>query len=75
MISGVEDLITEIDYNGGDNPVYVGVAMPGTEVTEAKWQIRFFEYDAAGNCLRYRFADGNFDFDNIWDNRALLSYS
>ena len=53
---------------------YIGVAQPGSLTSESKWQIRKMSY--SGNLTTaILFADGNTNFDNIWDNRASLSYS
>jgi hypothetical protein len=51
---------------------YVGKALTGSATSSAVWQV--FKLDTtAGLIITY--ADGNDLFDNIWDNRASLSYS
>lgn len=52
---------------------YVGRALPATLTSAASWQISKFEL--TGNVLEEQTADGDLAFDNIWDNRAALSYS
>lgn len=52
---------------------YVGRAVPGTLTSAASWQIS--KFTLTGNVLEEQTADGNLNFDNIWDNRASLSYS
>jgi len=64
----------ELSYDGSDNIEYVGLAEAGTQTSEAKWQIKKLVY-SGGNLVQVLFADGDTNFDNIWDNRASLSYS
>jgi len=61
-----------IKVNSGDsNITYFGKAVPGTATSAASWQIK--EVDTtSGSEIRY--ADGDANFDNIWDNRESLSY-
>jgi hypothetical protein len=53
---------------------YVGDALPGTATSAALWRIKKLVFGADGD-VTTTFADGNDLFDNIWDNRASLSYS
>lgn len=75
-------LSIEIDYAGRTDcqPVYVGYSSPDPDKTTADpvWKIMFCEYDgtlADGCLIRRTWADGNTKFDNVWDDRASLSYS
>lgn len=52
---------------------FIGFAEPGSETSEAKWQIRRISFDSNGN-LSQRFAQGDVEFDNVWDDYASLSY-
>lgn len=52
---------------------YVGEAAPGALTSAASWRIK--RITETGPDLVIEFADGNSDFDNIWDNRLALSYS
>lgn len=53
---------------------YVGKALPGTLTSAPSWQIK--RLDESGDPeLIMTYADGDANFDNIWDNRASLSYS
>ncbi len=61
--------------NGAGQVEYVGYAHPGALTSEAKWQIRKFTYDSSNRVISVDFADGDDDFDNIWDNRTSLVYS
>jgi hypothetical protein len=63
-----------VDYDGGTDPVYIGFALPGTAKASAFWRIAKVSY-AGGLATDVQWADGNLNFDNVWDNRAALSYS
>lgn len=52
---------------------YLGLASPGDATSAAKWMIQRLATD--GQDVTITFADGNGEFDNIWDDRASLSYS
>lgn len=64
----------QFDYDVSGNLIYVGVAHPGELTTEAVWQIRKFAYDGSGNLLSVLYANASKKFDQIWDNRAALTY-
>jgi len=51
---------------------YVGEASIGTATSAASWRIK--KVDSASGII-IQWADGNASFDNIWDNRASLTYS
>lgn len=70
-----DNLVTKLDYDGGTNPVYIGLATPGTATSEAKWLIRKLTFDGSNNPTDIQFATGTPNYDQIWDNRASLSYS
>lgn len=52
---------------------YVGEAATGTSLSSALWRIK--RLTQSGNVLLIEWADGDGLFNNIWDNRAGLSYS
>lgn len=52
---------------------YIGVAKIGTATSSATWQIS--KVNVSGTVTSLTYADGNDNYDNIWDNRASLSYS
>lgn len=66
-------LTIKMEYSG-ENPVYVGEAAPGSATSAEAWRIRKLTYSGA-NLTDVEWADGDTDFNNIWDNRASLSYS
>lgn len=51
---------------------YVGAAAPGTAAAAAAWQVKRID-TSAGTVILY--ADGDSLFDNVWTDRATLSYS
>lgn len=51
---------------------YLGKALPGTLTSEALWRVSKINTTSG---VITTWADGNSNFDNIWDNRASLSYS
>lgn len=60
-----------IRLDDGATYLYVGKAAVGTLNGDSVWQIqRITQADTT-----VEWADGDADFDNVWDNRASLSYS
>ena len=53
--------------------IYVGRATIGTATTSATWQIQ--RTMTVANITTVEWADGNIQYDNVWDNRGSLSYS
>jgi len=51
--------------------VYVGYAIPGSAESAASWKI--FRVTTA-NPVAIMYADGDSFYNNIWDNRASLTY-
>ena len=64
-----------LDYVGGTNPIYLGVAQAGMTTDNTGWQIRKITYDGASNPIAFQFANGSSAFDSIWDQRANYIYS
>jgi hypothetical protein len=62
-----------------DTVTYIGYAVTGSSTVagkaEAIWKIKKFDTTTASDQKIPVWADGNTNFDNIWDNRASLSYS
>lgn len=52
---------------------YYGEAATGTSGATALWRIR--RITTAGTVVTVEWADGDGQFNNIWNNRAALSYS
>jgi hypothetical protein len=53
---------------------YRGDALPGVATSAASWRVQRLTTQSDGD-IAIVFADGNDNFDNIWDNRLSLSYS
>lgn len=78
-----DEIITAIGSIGGGSTnyttrivtvgalTYIGNAPIGSATSAAVWQIKRLETPG----LTKLWADGNDNFDNVWDNRASLSYS
>jgi hypothetical protein len=52
--------------------LYVGEAASGSSTSAPSWRIKRVDL-SSGVILVW--ADGNSNFDNVWDNRASLTYS
>lgn len=52
---------------------YVGESAMGVSESAAFWRIK--RLTTTGSILDIKWADGNAEFDNVWTNRASLSYS
>jgi hypothetical protein len=83
LIEKQDDIITAIGNIGGSTNyttridtvgdlTYIGNAVIGSATSGALWQIK--RLDASSGLVKL-WADGNDNFDNVWDNRTLLSYS
>jgi len=53
---------------------YRGDALPGVATSAASWRVQRLTQQSDGD-MEIVFADGNDNFDNIYDNRLSLSYS
>lgn len=67
-----KNTITYID-EVNSNLLYLGIAKIGAATDEAKWQIRKVEKNSTVTSILW--ADGDRRYDNVWDDRAGLSYS
>lgn len=63
--------ITRVDI-ASSTVTYLGKAVPNSGSAAAVWQIAKIDTTSGASIL---YADGNVKFDNIWNNRASLSYS
>ena len=52
---------------------YVGLADPGTATADPNWLIK--KIITTGADVEIVYADGDANFDNVWDDRASLTYS
>ena len=52
---------------------YVGQAQDGSDIADPAWQIQ--RITSSGGATEIEWADGNNDFDNVWDDRSSLTYN
>lgn len=64
-------LTIEIDDVGG-GVIYYGFALPASLESAPAWRI--MQETSVGADSTFKWADGNKDFDNVWDDRESLSY-
>lgn len=67
-----DGLITKIDETNSKD-VYIGKANVQTTGADPEWQI--MNLVITGKITETFFADGDILFDNVWDDRASLTYS
>ena len=67
-------LTTRYAYNVDGNLEYIGKAESGTTTNEAGWFIQKIGYDANDNFASILNANGQPDFDKVWDNRESYTY-
>lgn len=64
-----------IQYDdAGSGITYIGKASAGTATSAASWQIMKLDESSSPD-FSITWADGNGSFDNVWNDRASLSYS
>lgn len=68
----ISTLTTNVD-EASSTVTYVGKAAPGSATSAAVWQI--FKLTVSGTQTLMTYADGDSLHNNIWDNRAALTYS
>jgi hypothetical protein len=62
-----------LQFDAAASPLlYLGEALPGTATNVAGWRIMRFDVTAGVQIL---WADGDELLNNVWDDRASLSYS
>lgn len=66
------DFTTYID-EASATVTYVGKAPIGTATSASGWQIKKIETASTVTSILY--ADSNNNYDNVWDNRASLTYA
>jgi len=64
------NLNLQLEYDTSNNPIYLGLAAPGSLTTEAKWQIRYLTFDGSNNITSMTYANGTPNFDKKWSARA-----
>lgn len=72
-VSGINDVFAiRLDVVGGAT-TYIGEAVPGTLDAASVWRIK--KMIETGPDISITWADGDNNFDNIWDDHLILSYS
>ena len=66
-------LMKRIDFIN-DNLLYKGFAEPGVLPSSPSWRIIRITIGNDGDVTE-EYADGNANYDNVWNNRTILSYS
>lgn len=70
----VKDVLTKnTDFNATQTQVYIGEAQAGEATSAASWRVKNINFNSEGDATT-TWADGDTNFDNIWDNRASLTY-
>lgn len=64
----------QLDDVTTSNVTYVGVATIGTATSAASWQIKKIDESGTPETLVITWADSDDSYDNVWDDRASLSY-
>lgn len=63
-----------LEYDGNNNPIYLGLAAPGTATSDTLWQIRKLTFDGNNNVTAIQYADGTPSFTKEWDERTTGGY-
>lgn len=66
----VSDTLT-FRYAVDGTAVYLGEATPGASQASAIWRV--MKFDSSTGSIKW--ADGNDNFDNVWDDYASLTYN
>lgn len=61
-------------YDGSNNVEYIGYALPGSSKAAPVWMIKKITY-SSGLATDEQFAGGEGKFNQVWNDRASLSYS
>ena len=75
-MSSVSEQFSDLQYQliwdqASATLIYFGESQPGTATSAPSWRIRRLDTTSG---INLKYADGDTKFDNIWDNRASLSY-
>ena len=74
LIIGENEYSKAMEWSGG-NAIYVGEAQPGSSQSAAVWRLKKITYDSDGNPTDIQWASGTNNFDKVWSDRAIYSYS
>ena len=66
----------EVDFVDASDLIYVGEALPGSTTASASWRIKKIDLNVGTDSdIGIRYADGDSNFNNVWDNHLSLTYS
>lgn len=68
----VGESVRVVNNSGDANITYIGRAIIGSSTSDPVWQMKKVDNNSGTSVT---WADGNDDYDNIWDNRESVSYS
>lgn len=71
--NALEPLRTEVTGTAPNTTTYAGFALAGANPAQPVWRIQRITETATTTLIEY--ADGNENMDNVWNDRASLSYS
>jgi hypothetical protein len=71
--SQTQEFAIRIDEQSTASVTYIGNAKIASATSAAVWQIK--KIDESGSVITVTWADGNSNFDNVWNDRLSLSYS
>lgn len=74
FFSGNRPLTVLTDFDGGNQPIYIGEAIPGTATSVTKWRIQKRTYTSR-KLTAIKWADGDGNFDKEWDERKTGTYT
>ena len=74
VVQEIDDMASRWDYASATIR-YHGHASPGSATAAAVWRISRLTFDSQGRHTLTELADGNGNMDNVWNDRATLSYS
>lgn len=77
MTKLVSPIRRKVLWDGSSATVnYLGEANFGAATSAACWRILRLTFSGTDNTdIAIEYADGNDEFDNVWDNRAILTYA
>jgi len=64
-----------VDFVEDEDLLYRGEAIPGSVDSASVWRIRKITVSAVDSDVNETWADGDDNFDNIWNDRLGLTYS
>lgn len=73
FVFNIDCLAFKVRFEG--NYIYKAWAPAGSLSSQAVWRLSRTTKDPVTNAMDTEWADGNLEFDNVFDNRASLSYS